>query len=194
MTRILLIAASPTPWDVEDRVVGNHSLPLTAEAHQAVSELIGELVPTISAVYRCKTNEACDETARLLAEKYNLRPGHKADLNEMNLGLWQGLRREEIKFRFPKVIEQWQKQPLTVQPPEGETVPEAADRLKAAVQSVLKRNRGTTIALPLRPIAMRLVSGLLHHEPLEETVRHLQDTTPMETIDLSDDDVRQILS
>ncbi len=123
MTRLLLIAASPTPWDVEDRVVGNHSLPLTEEAHKAIAELVGELVPMISSIYRCKTNEACNETAKLVAEKYNLRPGHRADLDEINLGLWQGLRREEVRFRFPKVVELWQKQPLAVEPPEGETVP-----------------------------------------------------------------------
>ena len=31
-TRAVLIAAGPTPWDVEGRIVRNSSLPLTAEA------------------------------------------------------------------------------------------------------------------------------------------------------------------
>jgi probable phosphoglycerate mutase len=193
MTRILLIAATPTPWDLEDRVVGNHSLPLTPEGHQAISELIGELVPLVSAVYRCKTNEACDETAKLIAGKYKLRPGHNADLDEIDLGLWQGLQRQEVKFRFPRVVEQWQKQPLTVEPPEGETIPEAADRLKNAVQAIIRRNRGNTIALPLRPIAMQLVAGFLRHEPLETTIQHLHTHSPMETMDLADDQLRAIL-
>ena len=194
MTRVVLIAASPTPWDVEDRVVGNHTLPLTPEAHQAIAELVGELVPNITAVYRCKTNEACDETAKMIALKYKLRPGHNAGLEEIDLGLWQGLRREEIKTRFPKVVEIWLKTPLAIEPPEGETIPEAAERMTTAVRSIVKRNRGGTIALPVRPFAMQIISGFLGRKPLDHTLRHLHTTTPLETIDLSDDDVREILA
>ena len=31
MTRIVFIEAGPTPWDAEDRIVGNQSLPNTKE-------------------------------------------------------------------------------------------------------------------------------------------------------------------
>ena len=192
MTRIQLIAAHPTPWDDEDRVVGNHSLPLTPEGRQALLELIDRL-PVINAVYRCKTNEACDETAKLIAHKFHLRPGHRAELDEMKLGLWQGLRRDEIKFRFPKVVELWERQPLAVEPPEGEMIPEAFDRLKDGVRSILKRNRGTTIALALRPISLQLVAALLHREPLMAAVQHLQTVTPWETIQLTDEDVWEVI-
>jgi broad specificity phosphatase PhoE len=193
MTRILLIAAAPTPWDVEDRVVGNHSQPLTLDAHRSISALIAGLVTEVTAVYRYKENEACDETAKLIAKKFNLRPGNNAGLDEINLGLWQGLRRDEIRFRFPKVVEIWQKQPLAIEPPEGEMIPDAASRILAAARSIIKRNRGGTVAFAVRPIAMQIISGYLRREPLEQTVTHLHTTTPMENIELSDEDVRQLL-
>ena len=192
MTRFLLINAGPTPWDEEDRIVGNHSLPLTDEARAAMAEKVDRLFE-VTAVYRCKTNEACEETARLIADKYNLRPGHNEGLDEINLGLWQGLRREELKFRFPKVVELWQRQPLAVEPPEGESVPVAAERLTDATRAILKRNRGGTIALPLRPIALKIIAGFLRRQPLAQTVLTFQGCTTMETIDLSDEDVRLIL-
>src|SRR5690348_11122159 len=110
MTRILLIAATPTKWDLEDRVAGNHSLPLTPEGLTAIQELVGELPLAIDAVYHCKTNEAAREAARIVARKYGLRPKHNADLAEFNAGLWTGMRREDIKFRYPKVTETWEKQ------------------------------------------------------------------------------------
>jgi len=194
MTSIVLIAASPTPWDVEDRVVGNHSLPLTVEAHRSIEQLIATNFPNISAVYRCKANEACDETAKMIAHHFKLRLNHNAGLEEMNMGLWQGLRRDEIRFRFPKVVELWQKEPQAVEPPEGETIPDAVERLKKAALAILKKNRGSTIALALRPVAMQVISGFFRGEPLEDTLRHLHSTTPMETIDLSDDQVRALLA
>ncbi len=183
----------PTPWDDEDRVVGNHSLPLTLDGNRAAAELIGELGAEVTAVYRCKTNEACNETAKLIAAKYNLRPGHNAGLDEIDLGLWQGLRRDEIRFRFPRVVELWEKQPTAVEPPEGETIPEAADRITTATKNILKRNRGRTIALAVRPIALQIIAGYLRREPLEQTLHHLHTAARSETIDLSDEDVRTLL-
>lgn len=192
MTRVLLIAAAPTPWDVEDRVVGNHSLPLTPEAHQAIAELIGELVPLISVIYCCQTNEACSEAADLIAKKFKLRPKHHEGLQEMNLGLWQGLRRQEIAFRFPSVVELWEKDPLAVEPPEGETIPAAVERIKDALRSILRKNRGMTVALVLRPVALQIVAGLLRRETLDQIVTHLQALTPVDTIEVSEDDIRSL--
>jgi len=194
MTRILLIAATPTKWDMEDRVGGNYSLPLTPEGLATARQLVDELPPTVDAVYRCKDNAACDEVAKLIAKRCNLRPKNNPDLQEFNAGLWQGMRREEIRFRYPKVNEIWQDNPLAVEPPEGETIPQATERLQHALGSILRRNRGRTVAIVIRPISQQILAGLLGREPLERICRHLQEVVPMETIELSDEQVREILS
>jgi probable phosphoglycerate mutase len=194
MTRILLLAAHPTKWDLDDRIVGNHSLPLTDEGVVAARQLIAELPERIDAVYRCKTNEACNQFAALVAERFNLRAKDNADLQEFNAGLWQGMRRDEVKFRYPKVTEIWEKTPLAVEPPEGETIPVATDRLNNALRSILRRAKGKSIAVVVRPVAQQLLAGLLGREPLEQTCRHLQEVVPLETIELSDEQVREILS
>ena len=194
MTRILLIAASPTKWDLEDRVVGNHSLPLTEEGHAAITQLVHDSIEAVEAVYHCKSNEAAAEAAKIVAHKFGLRAKHNEDLEEFNAGLWQGMRKEELKFRYPKVNETWEKTPLAVEPPEGETIPVATERLKAGLQAILRRNRGRTIAIVVRPIAQQILAGLLGREPLEQICHHLQEVVPLETIELSDQQVREILS
>ena len=193
MTRILLIAATPTKWDLEDRIGGNHSLPLTPEGLVAAKALVDELPLTIDAVYRSKANEACDEIAKLIGKRCDLRPKDNADLEEFNAGLWQGMRREEIRFRYPKVNEIWQDNPLAVEPPEGETIPRATERLHTALRWILRKNRGGTVAIVVRPLAQQILAGLLGREPLERICQHLQEIVPMESIELNDEAVKAIL-
>ncbi len=68
-----MIEAGPTPWDKEDRLVGNSSLPLTAEAMDAIGHLLDKVKTPISAVYRPAANEACVQTAHIIGKKFGIR-------------------------------------------------------------------------------------------------------------------------
>jgi broad specificity phosphatase PhoE len=196
MPKFLLIHAGPTPWDDEDRVSGDHTLPLTDEARAALVHVVDSISEMVTAVYRPRQNEACDEVARMIAHRFRLRPRDSPDLDGWHLGLWQGLRREDVKRRFPTVIQQWEDSPATVVPPEGESFEEAVDRLRDATRDIVRRNRDGVVALALRPMAMQMIAGLLRRESLEAIARglHLQNLPPVETIDLDQEAVEQLLN
>lgn len=183
MTRVLLIKAGPTPWDDEERISGNVSLPLTAAGRDAIARLIATL-PLLDAVYRSKQNEACDQVAEMIGTLQNVRPRDNADLESWCLGLWQGLRMEDLRQRYPSALEQWEDSPSKVIPPEGEPFSDAIDRLAGAVKKIVRRNRGSTIAIVLRPAALQVVAGVLRGETPEQIASHLQNDTPMETIEM----------
>jgi broad specificity phosphatase PhoE len=191
MTRVMLIQAGPTPWDEEERVTGNHTLPLTDEARTRIAQLV-ETLPMVDSVYRPSENEACEETARMIASRFSLRLRDNADLDAWNLGLWQGLRRDDVKQRYPRVYQQWDDAPESVVPPEGESFIDAIDRLRGAVRKILRRNRGYTVALALRPISMQIVSGLLHRENPRQIASRLQNNAEIETIELDDEVLKEI--
>lgn len=187
MIRIVLIEAGPTPWDAEDRIVGNQSLPLTAAGAAVIESAVNQLTEhPIGAVYRCATNESTDQVARLVAKKFDLRARDNRDLDEINLGLWQGLTREQARFRFPTAFEQWEENPASVRPPEGETVEEATARLRAALRKILRRNDGRTLAIALRPTALQIALGLLRREDLPAISSHLHNHEGIATIELAD--------
>jgi broad specificity phosphatase PhoE len=187
MTHILLIHAGPTPWDVEDRLVGNHPLPLTDLARATIEGIVKNLAYPISVIYRFRKNEAVEQAAKIVAERFQLRPHESTALDEVNLGLWQGLTRADLKFRFPSVFPQWEENPLAVNPPDGESLPDAIVRLQTGIKRILRRNRGVAIALPLRPMAMQITLGLLRGETPEQIAGHLHNTSAVETITLSND-------
>ena len=77
MTRVFLIKAGPTQWDLEKRISGNLTLPLAEEARADLQNLVSTL-PKIDAVYHCASNEACHEVAKLVASRDKLRPRDNA--------------------------------------------------------------------------------------------------------------------
>lgn len=187
MTRILLIPAYPTPWDVEGRLGGNPTLPLETDGEIAIRESLKSLDLDVAAVYTFRGSEACDQAARLVAQRFDCRLRDEPLLEPVSMGLWQGLTREEFRRRYPSVVAQWEDDPLSVQPPEGESIPQAADRFRRALRKILKRKRGQTVALVLRPIALQIVSGLLRDQPLGHIVTRLKDPPKMETLDITDE-------
>jgi broad specificity phosphatase PhoE len=186
MTRVFLIHAGPTPWDAENRLTGAHSLPLTSEAAAAIRTLVDAIADPVTAIYACRANEACLAVAKMLGEKFQLRPRDRPELDEVHLGLWEGLTRDEVEHRFPSVFAAWEEQPMSVVPPDGESLPQAAARIGPALQKLLKRNRAGTVALALRPLALQIVAGLLRAQAPETIAGHLHAATAMETINISD--------
>jgi broad specificity phosphatase PhoE len=185
-TTVLLIEAGPTPWDKEDRLVGSSSLPLTAEAMDAIRHLLEGVKEPIAAVYRPGANEACVQTAQLMSKRFGVRARDNSGLDEVSLGLWQGLLPEELRTRFPTVFAKWEESPLGVTPPDGEPLTEAIERIGTAAKRIVRRNRGYAMGLALRPMAMRIVAGTLRRQAPGEIAKHLRDRQAMETIEVSD--------
>jgi len=187
MTRLILIEAGPTPWDAEDRLVGNHTLPLAPGAAAVVAAAVANIEDPVDAVYCSAANEATAQAAKLVADRYKLRPRDVPDLEEVALGLWQGLTRTDARFRFPSAFDEWTQNPAGVRPPEGEPLERAVERFRAALRKVLRRNRDKTLALALRPMGMQITLGLLRDEPLAAIAGHLHNREGIATIEVADD-------
>jgi broad specificity phosphatase PhoE len=84
------------------------------------------------------------------------------------------------------VIPQWQEEPLSVRPPEGESLGEVIDRVRPAIEKILKRNREGIVALVVRPLVMQIIHGLLRGETPEAIAKHLNHVDVMETIEVAD--------
>src|SRR3954451_1398957 len=149
MTQVVLIRPGATVYDEQNRVQGILDIPLSergrAEVAQLAEALVESGVGTVLAALYCGPGESVARTAEAVGKALGLRPKRIDELRNLDQGLWQGLQVEEIRRRHLKVFRQWVDDPTSVQPPQGEDVGLALERVTAAIRPLVRRHRDEAI-------------------------------------------------
>ncbi len=159
MLNVVLIRPGSTDYDLQERIQGSLDIPLnkqgTAEAAQVADRLRDRRMEVVYA----PLSQPALETAEIIAKRLGIKRKKLERLHNLNQGLWQGMLVGDVRRKQPKVYRQWQEQPETIRPPEGEMLEDADGRLHAAVVKVLKRHKEGTVGLvlpePLSSLARR---------------------------------------
>jgi broad specificity phosphatase PhoE len=160
---IVLIRCGETEWDESGRVVGQVDLPLSPEGASSLPmRLEGLEGAELSAILH-GPDQCLLATAEAVARITGGKLRKVADLTGVGMGLWEGLRRQELEDKFPSAYRQWLENPQSVMVPEGEPLTEATDRLVRAIgRSVEKlRHPDPGVGVVLRPMSYALVSSWL---------------------------------
>lgn len=154
---VVLIDAGPTTWDLAGRLAGRVDLPLAPEgtkavtqACQAFSSTHGQVRPS---VLLCGPDEASLAAGKLAGGLLKLKPKSLAGLAAIDLGLWEGMTKEQLLDRCPKVCKTMQCDPASIVPPNGEPWNEAKSRIVSGFLAALPRNPGTVVVVA-RPGAL----------------------------------------
>ena len=189
MTTVYVIQTGRTVWEERSRFESAAGSPLTDEGAGAVKSTAEELTKhKIKAIYASK-GESEQQTAGLVAEVLGLKVRTNDGLREIDYGMWQGLTVEEIKRRHPKVYKQWTGSPVSVRPSGGESLDEVQERLRKAMREIVKRHRGGSALLVLRPVALGLLRCVLDGSPVSGMWSHVD---PAFTWDSYEMDGREI--
>ncbi len=161
MVRVLLIRPGATEYDQQGRVQGTLDVPLCEDGRQEVEKLVDELRgQPVSAIYASPCQSA-EQTAEALGSALDLKIKTIDKLQNLNQGLWQGMLVDEVKTKQPRVYRQWQEQPETVCPPQGETLGVARQRVQAALAKLLKKHKTDGLLAIVAP------------EPLASVIRNV---------------------
>ncbi len=165
MTQVVLIRPGATVYDEQDRIQGVLDVPLSDRGKAEVAQLAERLSGLdLSALY-CGPGESVGKTADAVGRASGLRPKRIDDLRNLDQGLWQGLQLEEVRRRNLKVFRQWLDDPRTICPPQGETVEDALERIKAALKPLIRRHRDEIIGVVAAEPIAQLISGYLRRDP-----------------------------
>lgn len=83
-------------------------------------------------------------------------------LAEINAGKWEGVSISEIEKNYPDEFDKWRNFPSVFQAPEGESMSEVYDRMKAAVDDIIKANDGKTVCIVSHGCAIKCLMCYLH--------------------------------
>ena len=148
MLTVMLVRPGATEFDEQGRIKGCLDLPLSnlgrEQAAHAASQL-GEMA--IKAVFHSPC-EAARDSAHVLCERLGLKAKEMPKLRNVDLGLWHGRLIEEVRQRQPRVYRQWQDEPASCCPPEGEPLSVACERVRDSLSRLVRQyRRGGSIAL-----------------------------------------------
>lgn len=170
---LVVIRSGATDYDRQGRIRGTLDIPLceegiadAARAAAAIAVVSGKQEP-IAALY--SSSAACAvETASIVGRALGLRPRTAAEFENLDQGLWQGMLVDDLRRKQPRLYRQWQENPWSVSPPEGELLEEACGRVEDALVKLLKRHAGGRIALVVPPPLDQIVRWLVAGESIDD--------------------------
>jgi len=160
---LIVIRSAATDYDLQGRVRGSLDLPLAAAGLREAAGFAARVAAAAPAAIYAGPSACARETARLVGERCGLVPKRLDLLANLDLGLWEGKLVSEIRRLQPRLHRQWQEDPWSIAPPEGELLEEAVGRVERALDRVCRRHPAGRIAVvvpaPLDALVRWLVGG-----------------------------------
>ncbi len=170
--RLLVVRSGSTCWDGGGRLQGACDLPLSETGRADVEALTRSLGTVTFSTVVCAPDEASVETAKLVAAAGRRSSGKVQAVPELadpHVGLWEGMRQEELEDRYPRAWGQFTDDALSVTPPEGDTIDSLQARLLPALARVVSRARaGTRMCIVLRPLGLGVLRCRLRGLPIAD--------------------------
>lgn len=163
-TTLILIRHGQTASNVEGYFMGWNDISLNETGRMQAKRLAERLKDQrIDVIYSSPLRRALD-TAEALAKERGLVPKPLPELKEMNYGDWQGLRRAEIREKYPELWEKARVFDLDMCYPGGESYRELVERSIRAYNMIVKAEEGKIIAAVshqgfLRPLVMHVLGA-----------------------------------
>jgi len=143
--RYYLIRHGETTWNAREIFQGKQDAPLSdkglmqAQLTSDIAAKIGKATIWCSPLLRAR------QTARPLAERGGYEIFIDDGLMEIDHGAWECLHVEEVKRLYPKLFEQWRRQPDKVLMPGGESLKDVQERAIKALERIRLRGEEQAI-------------------------------------------------
>jgi len=187
-SRLYLIRHGETNWNKERRFQGKTDIPLNEQGiiqAEALSQRLNGL--HFDACYTSDLSRARD-TATIIAKPHCLSLQECAALREMDFGLWEGLTSTQINENYAVELKSWRANPMSVRPPEGETLCEVTERSMDAVKEIISTYPdGQVLLISHGGIIRSIVAAVLGMD-YNYYWRIRQDNTALSVIDFYRDD------
>lgn len=183
MCNVVVVRPGATLFDEEERIKGSLDIPLSTHGREQAVRTANSLerLP-IAAVY-CGPCESAQVTAKEIADHLSAKWKVCDCFRNIDHGLWEGKRIDDVKRQQPKLFKQVQENPRSFCPPGGETLSEAEARVEKLLLKLCKKHANQTIALVVPDPLATLIANRLKETDFEDMWQAEQDDGTWELID-----------
>lgn len=184
MLRIALIQPGSTDFDEQGRIKGTLDVPLSENGTHQVARIVGELADMQFEIVYTSPSESAVQTAEALATDRGVKVKTVENLHNLDHGLWHGKLIEEVKQTQPKVYRQWQENPESIRPPDGESLDEAQRRVDEVLTKIIKKYKDGVVALVVPEPLASLVRSAVDRRSLGDLWKAECDSCRWELLDV----------
>jgi len=161
MTKLVLARHGETAWNVERIFRGRSEVELD-DVGMRQAELLGEYLSNLKldAIYSSPVRRALD-TANIVARYQKIDVRVAQGLSDMHFGEWQSLSEQEVRRRYPALLDEWHSTPERIRMPGGESLEDVRNRSMQVVSGVVSKYDGSVLLVSHRVVIKVLVCSLL---------------------------------
>lgn len=188
MTELWLVRHGQTDWNLTGRWQGQatNAPGLNSVGHAQTLVLAGQLPrERFSTIFSSDLLRAY-QTAELLAESLNLIVTLEPRLREINLGLWEGMLSKDIEARYPRELSQRSHDPLLSHAPQGESVMDVVERVRAAVIDIVAAHRDGPVLIVAHGVTLAIIICLAQGIPLTQVYEHIPENAQPHLVEWSE--------
>jgi len=145
MTRLILIRHGTTEWNSQKRYCGRKDIGLGNEGKSQVKLLSSRLNAVKFDKVYCSDRKRAVQTARMLFKQARIIPDR--NLREINFGVLEGLKHEEIMEKYADTYKKWLKDSFKNNIPKAEPMNVFKKRVENALWNIIRSNSDKTIAV-----------------------------------------------
>ena len=144
-TKLILIRHGITAWNKQGRYCGYKDVGLSSEGKAQIVKLHKSLSKISFDRIYCSDRKRALQTARIIFKKAKI--ARVSALREINFGVLEGLKHDEIMEKYPEVYKGWLADPYKGRIPRAEPMQVFKKRVGGAIKKIIRSNRGKTIAV-----------------------------------------------
>lgn len=147
VTSIMLVRHGHTRPTEEGLLYTDPDAPLTERGEKQAAALATWMTKQKADVLLTSPSKRVFATAEIVGAKIKLSPTIVDELNEWNVGTWDGKSYWDIKKNEPAAYARWSKDPIHFAPPNGESIAGLCQRIKDQIREIIANNEGKNVAL-----------------------------------------------
>jgi broad specificity phosphatase PhoE len=168
-TTLYLTRHGQTEWNLETKLQGHKDSPLTVTGIEQAGWLHDHLDSvTFDAIYSSSSPRAL-RTANIITGNSHTDIVTLDALKEINMGLWEGMRKDDIKKDYSVQLDHFFAQPHLYQPTsQGESYNDLQQRVVPAIQDIIAAHQDQQVLVVTHFITLKVIMGYFMNKQLHE--------------------------
>lgn len=156
--KLIFIRHGQTDWNVQGKIQGSYDSELNdtgIKQAMSLSEKLLNLNYKFSKIYSSPQKRAL-KTAEILSKSSNVDYISVKDLQEMNMGKWEGLSWKEVEKIYPNEYKEWYLNRRYTKTPDGESYQDMLERVLKAIHKIINENNEDVVIVSHSAVIMCL--------------------------------------